>query len=93
MGYPYIYPIGNEDEENFISMLTQEDIEKNAELINELQNFLKNLELKRLSESKAVMCGIEKENVKKFISVDADGCSVLDYSSLLSFLNGIHIES
>jgi len=93
MGYPYIYPKGTEDKEIYTSLLTKEDLDKNADAVKKLTTFISDLSLKRLSDSKAVMCGIQKDMVKPYISVDSDGCSVLDYSNLLSFLNGIHISS
>jgi len=38
-----------------------------------------------------LICGLKKENLKSNISIDKDGCSVIDYSSLLTLLNAIKI--
>lgn len=90
MGYPYF--ITDDDAENTIDLVTKEDIEKNSESVEKLVSFIEWLKLQRLSESRAILCGLSRENVKEYISVDTDGCSVLSYSELLPFLNGIKIS-
>lgn len=90
MGYPYIY--NPEDTENTLSIITQDELQNNKWAIDQLSEFISGLKLKRFSDSKALLCGLEKDKVKQYISVDQDGCSVLDYSELLAFLNGIKIQ-
>lgn len=93
MGYPYFYPKVTGGSDNTISVYTPEEEEKNRDITDEFKRFIKNLDLKRLSDSKAVICGIPEEKVKNHINVDSDGCSVLEYSNLLTLLNAVHIES
>jgi hypothetical protein len=54
LGYPYTYNLS--DSNNTNKLITKNDIEKEKEKVNKLKNFISNLELKRISESKAVIC-------------------------------------
>ncbi len=88
--YPYTYI--KEDSEVTTEIMTATEVKDNAGKIQKLQDFISGLKLKRLSNSKALICGLDTANVKKHISVDSDGCSVVAYSNLLVLLNGIRIE-
>lgn len=91
MGYPYIYKTGDED--NSIMLITPDTISANAELVQKLKDFIAGLKLQRLTKSTALLCGLSSEKVKKNISVDSDGCSEIDYSDLMVFLNAMQISS
>lgn len=90
VGYPYTYKW--EDSENTIDLITEQSIEENKVNVDKIKDFIAWWKLKRYSESKALICGLDKEKLKAFISVDRDGCSVTDYSDLLILLNGIKIS-
>jgi hypothetical protein len=47
--------------------------------------------VERFSDSKALICGLDKDKMKTNISIDKDGCSVIDYSEFLTLLNSIKI--
>jgi len=49
--------------------------------------------VQRYSDSKALICGLSEDDLKSNISVDGDGCSVIDYAEFLTLLNSIKIES
>ncbi len=88
--YPYVY--NKENEEEITQLLTKKTISLNSSLLKELTNFLTNLKWKRLSSEKIVICSLDSEFFKNNLSIDDDGCSVIDYSKLLDFLNWIRIE-
>ncbi len=88
--YPYVY--SKEDTEAVTKIMTEWEIVENNEKIEKLKTFIDGLKLKRLTDSKALICGLSEENVKKHISIDRDGCSVVAYDKLLVLLNGIRIE-
>ncbi len=90
MGYPYIYAW--DDSESPINLITPKSIEEKAQDVSDLKEFITWWKLQRFSDSKALICGLEKEKLKSNISVDADGCSVLDYSEMLILLNAIKIK-
>lgn len=89
MGYPYIYT--GEDTESPVNLITPSSIEANSAEIESLKEFISGWKLQRFSDSKALICGLDKEKLKSNISIDRDGCSVLDYSELLVLLNAIKI--
>lgn len=87
--YPYIYE--GEDSENTTDLITQASIDENRARVDQIIGFIQDWKLQRYSESKALICGLDKEKVKAFINVDSEWCSVIDYSDLLILLNGIKI--
>lgn len=90
VGYTYIY---NQDEvDNVTEIITPSSHTKNASSINLFKTFLQNLKAQELSESKLLICWLLQENFKANIDVDNEGCSVLDYSDLLLFLNSIQLQ-
>ena len=88
--YPYVY--SKEDAEAVTKIMTESEIQENSAQLEKLKEFIGGLKLKRLTDSKALICGLSEENVKKHISIDRDGCSVVAYDKLLILLNGIRIE-
>lgn len=90
VGYPYIY--NNEDSENPINLITKSQIDENADTVNKLKDFISGFRTQRFSDSQALICGLDKDYMKSNISVDKDGCAVIDYSDLLSLLNAIKIQ-
>ncbi len=89
--YPYIYPTS--DNNSITKIITKKDIKWNEEKIKTLKSFIQKLKLKRLSESKALICWFKKGSMKNNLSIDKDGCSIMDYSDLLVTLNSIKLES
>ncbi len=90
VGYGYIYPA--EDPENTIDFITPATVEENAAAVTTLKSYIENLQMKKLSDSRVLICGLSPDTVKN-ISVDKDGCSVMDYPELLNLLNAIQIKS
>ena len=91
VGYPYLY--NPEDPDNQVQLTTKTQVVENTELVWKLKAFIDNLKIQRLSETRAVLCGLKREHVKTNISIDGDGCSMMNYSELLTLLNGIKISS
>jgi len=89
MGYPYVY--AGEDTESPVNLITPSSIEENATEVQSLKDFISGWKLQRFSDSKALICWLESEKLKSNISIDSDGCSVLDYSEMLVLLNAIKI--
>jgi len=90
VGNTYIYNSG--DEESITNIITPGNIEENSWAVEQIKSFISDFELKRYSENTALICGLKKENLKAYISVDKDWCSVIDYSDMLVLLNGIKIN-
>jgi len=90
VGYPYTY--AEWDEENIQKIISKKTEDLNIVLIDRFKKFIWELKWDELSESKMVICGMKPEDFKANISVDKDGCSVLNYSDLLSFLNSIRLQ-
>jgi len=90
MGYPYIY--AGDDSESPVNLITPSSIGENTEDVNNLKEFINSWKLQRFSDSKALICGLDAEKLKSNISIDKDGCSVLDYSEMLVLLNAIKIR-
>jgi len=90
MGYPYIYAW--EDSESPVNLITPNSIQEYTQEVTMLQEFIEGWKLQRFSDSKALLCWLDTEKLKSNISVDNDGCSVLDYSELLILLNAIKIS-
>ena len=92
VGYPYVYP--NDDSENVIQLTTNALLEENENigLVNKLRKYLEGLKIERISESEWILCGLEAKYMKSTISIDAEGCSVMDYSELLTLLNSVKIK-
>ncbi len=89
VGYPFVYT--KTDTKNIRKLITPKDIKKHDASVKILKDFIKWLEVERFSDSKTLICGLQKDKLKSYISTDKDGCSVIDYSDLLSLLNGIKI--
>lgn len=91
VGYAYIHEGEGDKEENIIKLLTKEDVAANKVAIDTLKEFIAGIKAKPYSETKTLVCGLKKEYVKSYISVESDGCSLIDYPDLLNLLNGISI--
>lgn len=90
--YPYIYT--EDDQDNIIKIIDQNDKESNTEMLSLFTNFVTSLKASRLEwTDKLLICNINKDYFKNPIRVDNDGCSVMQYSDLLWFLNSIKIWS
>lgn len=68
-------------------------LEENRDSVDKVKRFIKDLKATKYSDSKLLLCGIDKNKVKKNIVVDSDGCSVSAYPELLKLLSSIKIEA
>ncbi len=90
MGYFSVHEIDNTKD-----LIKLEMNEKDAQykgLIEKFKEFFSGLEFKPLTQDKVSVCNVKQEFLKKKYSIDSSGCTTLDYSELLSFLNSIKIE-
>ncbi len=89
--YPYVY--SGDDTENAVNIISPASVSENQESITLLKDFISDWKVQRYSDSKALICGLSEDDLKSNISVDGDGCSVIDYAEFLTLLNSIKIES
>jgi len=79
-------------DDNTTKILTKKDASLNKESLNKLVNFLSSIKAKRVDASNIILCSLKQEYFKSWIKVDSDGCSVIEYQNLLTFLNSIRID-
>ena len=92
VGYPYVYTSENEDD--IEKIISKKDKETHIWMLDLLTDFILELKASRLEwTNKTLICNINKEYFKNPIRVDNDGCSIIEYSGLLHFLNSIKIEN
>ncbi len=86
----YTYP--KWDVNSIINLIKKTELKENKALVEKFTSFISGLKWTRLWENGILLCNLNKENFKKNISIDKDGCSIMNYSDLLSFLNNIILE-
>lgn len=92
VGYLYTYKVWEDNkQEETKKLISKEELEKEKWLKDEFISIINNLKWKRLTESKILLCWINKDKYKSFINVDGDNCSIMEYSELNWFLNNIQI--
>lgn len=93
--YPYFYHKDSPEEE-VTKIITQKESETHQEILQVFKDFLSNIKGTPVAENRILLCNLNKENFKTDtwyrVRVDSDGCSVVEYSDLLGFLNAIKIE-
>lgn len=97
VGYPYVYnpeDVKKGDEsESGVKIISEKSMQENKAQLEALKKLISGMKAQRYSDSKVLLCGLERENFKSNISIDTDGCSVMDYSEFLVLLNSIKISS
>ncbi len=86
----YTYP--KWDINSTTNLIKKSDLDENKILVDKFNSFIWNIKATRLWENGLLLCNLEKWNFKKSISIDKDGCTIINYSDLLSFLNNIILE-
>lgn len=89
MGYFSVH-----EEENPKDLIKLEMNEKDAQyasLIEQFKEFFSGLEFKPLTQEKVQICNVKPTYLKKSYSIDDYGCTTVDYSELLTFLNSIQV--
>ncbi|MGE4443622.1 MAG: transglycosylase domain-containing protein [Candidatus Altimarinota bacterium] len=90
VGNLYVYPKG--DVNSTINLIKKSELEENKMLVEKFTSFISGLKATRLGENGILVCNLARENFKKSMSIDKDGCSIMNYSDLLGFLNNIILE-
>lgn len=90
LGYVYTYP--ESDSKNVSKILTEEDKNKRSAELEPFVKYIEWMKSKKISPTTNVICWLKKEYHKKWVEVDWDSCSVIDYNKLLEFLNSIKID-
>lgn len=90
MGYFSVYEIDNP--KNIIKLEKNEKDAEYKDLIQEFKKFFSELEFKPFTKDKVGICHVQQEYLKKNYSIDGNGCTTIDYSELLAFLNNLKIE-
>lgn len=90
MGYFSVHELDNT--KDLIKLENNANDAQYQGLIEKFKEFLSGLEFKPLSQDKLSVCNVKKEYLKKSYSIDSYGCTTMDYSDLLTFLNNIKVE-
>ncbi|MDD3303122.1 MAG: penicillin-binding protein [Candidatus Gracilibacteria bacterium] len=89
----YLSAYNKEDTKTQTKILSEKEKILYANTVNIFLKYIEELKSKKISDSSVMICGLNKYYHKKgTITIDKDGCSVLEYSKLLGFLNSIEIE-
>lgn len=91
VGYPFLYNLENEEDARQ-RIATKWAQEQNALIFWKFIDFINNLKYERVTESRLLLCWLKSENVDARFSIDSDGCSLMAYSDLLSFLGTLQIR-
>ncbi|MCP4524131.1 MAG: transglycosylase domain-containing protein, partial [Candidatus Gracilibacteria bacterium] len=91
VGYPYIFSL--DDTNTQIEVVTQKDREVNHLMVDELVNFISNIDGEPLLQSNTIyLCNLDQEKFKIVQRLDNSGhCGKYEYSDLLALLNAIQI--
>lgn len=88
VGYPFIF--NNDDwidsTQRIATLSAQED---NSDVFSQLPDFISQLEWERISDSRLLLCNLDREVVDMRFSIDANGCTIMQYSNLLWFLHSL----
>ncbi len=76
----------------WLKLIYDEDLKRNQKNIEKFKNFIKNLTAKKIDENTIKICWIKKENLKNLVNIDTSWCMVIEYSSMLNFLNNIKFD-
>ena len=90
MGYFSIHELDNP--KDLIKLEMNEKDARYKDLIEKFKEFFAGLEFKPLTKNTLSVCNLKQEYLKKSYSLDTYGCTSMDYSDLLTFLNSIKIE-
>lgn len=90
MGYFSVHEVDNP--KDIVKLEMNEKDAQYQDLIEKFKEFFSGLEFKPLTQTKVSVCNVKQEYLKKSYSIDSYGCTTLDYSDLLGFLNSIKIE-
>ena len=86
--YPFIY--SNEQWPDSLQRIaTAWAQQENQEIFSQLPEFLSELEWERVSDSRLLICNLQREVVDPRFSIDANGCTIMQYSQLLTFLHSL----
>jgi len=108
MWYPYVFPakliesVENKHKQKILINKEKKEIFTNDKWenkqylkeISELKKIIFNLKIKKLNTDwdSILVCGLKKENIKWFFSIDDSWCTVTVYSKLLTLLNQIRLK-
>lgn len=87
-----IYSYPKSDKNSITNLITKKALDEKKDYYLTFSNFIKNLTAKRLWENWLLVCNLDKKYFKNSISIDKDGCSILNYSDLLNFLNSLRFD-
>ncbi len=89
--YTYIYTDENEDD--IVKLLSKKELEDNKEIVEQFTGIVWDLKMSRLEwTNKLLVCNIENDYFKNPISIDADWCSIFEYSKLIHLLNSFKLK-
>lgn len=90
MGYFSVHDVNN-DKDSIQLQMNEQDAQY-KELTDKFKELFAGLEFKPLTQTKVSVCNVKPENLKQKYSIDSYGCTALDYSDLLNFLNALKVE-
>ena len=89
MGYLYVYKDGKTDEK--ITLGSPESMKDFRPLVDGFKKFVGGLQIDRIDDSDAKICGLDQSKLKASYSIDKQGCARLAYKDILQLLNDIQL--
>lgn len=90
LGYPYMYAPGNQEEQT--NIISSEDVKMYKSEVDSLKEIINDFKIEKIWESTIRLCWLKKENFKKTVTIDQNGCSITEYKNLYTLLNDIKIS-
>lgn len=91
MGYLYVYRDGKTDEK--ITLESLDRMKDYRPLVDAFKRAVGSLQIERINEEDAKICGLDQKKLKSKHSIDAGGCERIAYRDVLPLLNDIKISS
>lgn len=89
--YPYTFDIA--DEKNSLEkIITEEDLKTKKEYLKLLKDYISGFNIKSVSESRVKICWLDEKKMDGDVSIDKNGCSLVDYDYLTTVLDSIKIK-
>ena len=90
--FPYIYNIEEwlDSKTRIATLVSQEE---HSEIFWKFIDFLEGLDWERITETRLYLCGLDRDIVHVRFNIDGNGCSILSYSDLLTFLSTLTITN
>ena len=90
--YPFMY--SNEEWLDGLQRIATAWVqEEYSEIFSQLPEFLAQLDWERISDSRLLLCNLDRDIVDTRFSIDSNWCTIMPYSQLLWFLHSIRFDN